>query len=192
MAHVECVVKVGGGLVAHPELFENSLKIIGAAARDSRLLIVPGGGPFADTVRTIDSLFRLSDDAAHWMAVSAMDQYGYLIADRLGGMVVTSRREIAAALTADRVPVLAPSTWLHQADPLPHAWTVTSDSIAAWVAGELGVPRLVLVKPPGASRSDRQIVDEYFDRALRAGVTPIIVPASQQETLHAALRPINR
>jgi aspartokinase-like uncharacterized kinase len=192
MAHVECVVKVGGGLVAHPELFENSLKIIGAAARDSRLLIVPGGGPFADRVRTIDSLFRLSDDAAHWMAISAMDQYGYLIADRLGGMVVTSRREIAAALTADRVPVLAPSNWLHQADPLPHAWTVTSDSIAAWVAGELDVPRLVLVKPPGASTSDQHIVDEYFDRALQGRVTPIIVPANQQEALHAALRPVNR
>ena len=39
------------------------------------------------------------------------------------------------ALSAGHVPVLAPSRWLREADPLPHAWTVTSDSIAAWVAG---------------------------------------------------------
>ena len=31
-------------------------------------------------------------------------------------------------------------------DALPASWEVTSDSIAAWVAGEAGAGRLVLVK----------------------------------------------
>ena len=31
-------------------------------------------------------------------------------------------------------------------DALPASWGVTSDSIAAWVAGEVGAGRLVLVK----------------------------------------------
>jgi len=38
----------------------------------------------------------LSDDAAHWMAVLAMDQYPHLVAARLpGGVLVTEPCEIA-------------------------------------------------------------------------------------------------
>jgi aspartokinase-like uncharacterized kinase len=188
MPAVECVVKVGGSLLVHPDLFQTALGIIATASRDCRLVVVPGGGPFADAVRTIDRRFRINDDAAHWMAVSAMDQYGYFIADRLGGAIVIGPREITRALTANQVPVLAPSAWLHEADPLPHAWTVTSDSIAAWVAGQLDARRLVLVKPPRASTSDSRIVDAHFAKALPVRVTPIIVPADQQDLLRSVLR----
>ena len=186
-AIVEMVVKVGGGVLAHGKLFDAALASIGAAARDRRLLVVPGGGPFADAVREVDRRLRLPDDAAHWMAVLAMDQYAHLVAARLArGVVVEEPREIATALSAGHVPVLAPSRWLRRADPLPHAWTVTSDSIAAWVAGRVGARRLVLVKPPGATVGE--LVDAYFPRALPAHVTPLIVPADQEEALGSALR----
>src|SRR5688572_22505871 len=156
---IETVVKLGGGLLAHAAHFDAALATIGAAARARRLLIVPGGGPFAEAVREIDRRLRLSDDSAHWMAILAMNQYAHLVAARLiGGVLLEDPREIAAvsrsaARNADaadepgstsstrsalgvKVPVLAPYRWLRQADPLPHSWTVTSDSIAAWVAGE--------------------------------------------------------
>ena len=45
-----------------------------------------------------------------------------------------------------RVPVLLPAALL-ASDPLPASWEVTSDSIAAWVAGAAHAARLVLVKP---------------------------------------------
>ena len=181
------VVKLGGGVLAHREHFDAALASIGAAARDRRLLVVPGGGPFADAVREVDRRFPLPDDAAHWMAVLAMDQYAHLIAARLAGAVLVAEpREIAAALSAGHVPVLAPSRWLREADPLPHAWTVTSDSIAAWVAGRVGARRLVLIKPPGAPVSE--LVDSYFTRALLPHVTPFIVSADQGEALRSALR----
>ena len=186
-ATAEMVVKFGGGVLAHREHFDSALALIGTAARDRRLLVVPGGGPFADAVREVDRRLRLPDDAAHWMAVLAMDQYAYLIAARLvGAVLVAEPREMAAALSAGHVPVLAPSRWLREADPLPHAWTVTSDSIAAWVAGRVGARRLVLIKPPGATAG--QIVDSYFPRALPSHVTPLVVPADQGEALRSALR----
>ena len=184
---VDIVVKLGGGLLAHAAHFDAALEAIREAADGRRLLIVPGGGPFADTVRQVDRRFRLSDDAAHWMAVLAMDQYAYLVVSRLaGGVVVGDAHEAAAAFGAARLPVLAPSRWLRDADPLPHTWDVTSDSIAAWVAGAVGSGRLVLVKPPGATADNS--VDAYFHRALPAHVTPLIVAADQVDALHAALR----
>ena len=192
-ANVETVVKLGGGLLAYAEHFDALVSAIAAAARERRLLVVPGGGPFADAVREVDRRLRLSDDAAHWMAVLAMDQYAHLVAARLpGGVLVAEPREIAAALSADldgQVPVLAPYRWLRETDPLPHAWTVTSDSVAAWVAGEVGARRVILVKPPGAADpGGNGLVDAYFARALPAHVTPVIVPADQLDALHSALR----
>ena len=68
------VVKVGGGLLARGECLDVILAEVSAASREVPMLIVPGGGPFADAVREVDRRVGLGDDAAHWMAVLAMDQ----------------------------------------------------------------------------------------------------------------------
>ena len=171
------MLKLGGSVLAHPQQFESTLKTIEGIAREGGVLVVPGGGLFADAVREADRRFQPGDSAAHWMAVLAMDQHAHLIAARLQrGMVVTTAREAIAAIEAGSIPVLAPYQWLRDADPLPHSWEVTSDSIAAWVAGALGATRLVLVKPPGAAGGN--LVDAYFSRALPAGVTAEVLAAS--------------
>jgi probable H4MPT-linked C1 transfer pathway protein len=183
---IDVVVKLGGGVLAHAEQFETAVGAIGAAARERRLLVVPGGGPFADAVRGVDRRIGVSDDAAHWMAVLAMDQYAHLVAWRLtDGVVIAQPSEIAGALRAGRVPVLAPFAWLRAADPLPHSWDVTSDSIAAWVAGAVGAPRLVLFKPPHAAGAD--LVDAQFHRTLPSQVALRIVSADQIEALRRSL-----
>jgi (4-(4-[2-(gamma-L-glutamylamino)ethyl]phenoxymethyl)furan-2-yl)methanamine synthase len=185
-ADVDVVVKLGGGVLAHAGHFAAVLAVIAAAAPHRRVLIVPGGGPFADAVRDVDRRLGLPDDAAHWMAVLAMDQYAHVVAARLeGGVVVADRGGINAAVAARRVPVLAPSRWLEEMDPLPHAWDVTSDSIAAWFVGVVGARRLVLVKPPGAAGGD--LVDAFFFRTLPRGITSAIITADQMEALRVAL-----
>ncbi|MEP7310035.1 MAG: hydantoinase/oxoprolinase family protein [Acidobacteriota bacterium] len=184
---VDTVVKLGGGVLANTGHFDAVLAAISAAALHRPLLVVPGGGPFADAVRAVDSRYHLSDDAAHWMAVLAMDQYARLVVSRLSnGQIVEGPREMRVALAAGLVPVLAPSLWLREADPLPHSWDVTSDSIAAWVAGQTRAHRLVVIKPAGAE--GRDLVDSYFSRALPAGITVVIVAADRIDALHAALR----
>jgi aspartokinase-like uncharacterized kinase len=158
------------------------MRALDRQARRRFLVVVPGGGAFADEVRRADRRFGLGDSAAHWMAILAMDQYGHLLADLApGAALVRSRPE----LRPGRLNILAPSTWLRQADPLPHSWDVTSDSIAAWVARAVGCRRLLLVKHedafigptrgpgrvPARAREtalDRhaRAVDPYFRRAL--------------------------
>jgi len=122
-------VKLGGSLLARvPRLVEE--------LRQSKrpLLLVPGGGLFADQVRAL----RLDGDEAHWMAVAGMEQFGWYIAAQ--GVPPVDR------LTAGRgVRVLLPYHLLRREDPLPHTWEVTSDTIAAWVAAKLHLD-LLLVK----------------------------------------------
>jgi aspartokinase-like uncharacterized kinase len=183
---VDIVVKVGGGLLAHAHHFDAVLAALADAAAAGRVLIVPGGGPFADAVRHVDRQMGLSDDAAHWMAVLAMDQYAHLLASRLDSAdLVSNTAGIAGAVGQGRLAVLAPMRWLQEADPVPHSWDVTSDSIAAWIAGTVGARRLVLVKPPGVV--DRS-VDSYFHRALPPDIgSPEIVPGDQIGVLRRCL-----
>jgi probable H4MPT-linked C1 transfer pathway protein len=187
------VVKIGGGLLAHEGCLDSVLDVVAEAARDEPLLIVPGGGPFADAVRHQDERLALSVDATHWMAVLAMDQYAHLIASRLrSAVLVSDATGISVALETEKIPVLAPFAWLRREDPLPHSWQVTSDSIAAWIADEVGAQRLVLVKPPGASgaapqAADADIVDGYFAH-LRRDLAVQIVQADAIDTLRQATR----
>ena len=182
---VDLVVKVGGGLLKRDGDLDRTLAAITSIAKEHRLLIVPGGGPFADAVRAIDKQVHLSDDAAHWMAILAMDQYAHVLAERLkGSAVIEDPRAIGMVLKAGHIPVLAPSRWMRAADPLPHSWDVTSDSIAAWVAGEVAAPRLILIKPSGATGTE--LVDAYFARAVPADVAWKCVTADQMdaESIH--------
>ena len=166
--------------------FASILAEIAAASRTVPLLVVPGGGPFADVVRVADRSLRLGDDAAHWMAILAMDQSAHAITSRLPDSVLVSRRDdVERALVRQRIPVLAPYEWLREADPLPHSWDITSDSISAWVAGQVGASRLLLVKAPGASGSD--LVDPCFERVLPPRVDKAIVTADRIDLLRAAL-----
>ncbi|HXG44177.1 MAG TPA: hypothetical protein VNJ71_05385 [Gemmatimonadales bacterium] len=160
------VVKVGGSLARLPGALERVGKALAQARAGRPIVVIPGGGPFADTVREFDRRSGLSPDAAHWMAILAMDQFGYVLGDRIpGGLVVTDAREVAEALQRHQVPILAPARWLRAADELPHRWEVTSDSLAAYLAVLLGADELVLVKPVAGGR---ELLDPYFSRAAAA------------------------
>jgi dihydroneopterin aldolase len=64
---------------------------------------------------------------------------------------------------------------------------VTSDSIAAWVAGELGAHRLVLIKPPGALRGGSGLVDAHFPQAAPTGLEVVLLGGEQHDALRAQL-----
>ena len=46
---------------------------------------MPGGGEFADAVREHDRRFGLRPQTAHRMAILAMDQFGWALADLIPG-----------------------------------------------------------------------------------------------------------
>jgi aspartokinase-like uncharacterized kinase len=187
----DLIVKIGGGLLASVDDLDGVLTTVAAIAGRCRVLVVPGGGPFADTVRAVDQRLAVGDDAAHWMAVLAMDQYAHLLVSRLeAGAVVRTLADAVKMFEARKVPVLAPSRWLEDEDPLPHGWDVTSDSIAAWVAAASGARELVLVKPRGASGD---VVDSYFRRVLPWHVTATAVAVERaDEVLRDAARRVRQ
>ena len=71
-----------------------------------------------------------------------------------------TRLQIESAWADTRLPVWLPA-WMMAGDrKLARNWSVTSDTIAAWLAAELGAPGLLLIKScdPGADSGDADVL----------------------------------
>jgi 5-(aminomethyl)-3-furanmethanol phosphate kinase len=166
------IVKLGGSHASGPHLKDWLTAI---AAEAGSIAIVPGGGPFADAVRTAQAGIGYDDRAAHAMALMAMAQFGSALESLNPALRLTaSRSAILRALKDGKVPVWSPER-MARAAALPETWELTSDSLAAWLAGALGAGRLVLVKH-GRFESmtvdadelvARGVIDQLFPRYLR-------------------------
>jgi aspartokinase-like uncharacterized kinase len=175
------IVKLGGSLADWPDLKDWVRLLSGPRAVD--LAVVPGGGPFADQVRAAQQRWRFSDRIAHRMAVLAMEQYGLMLCGLSRGRLVLADRPAAmrAALRRGLTPVWSPRAMVFAdaqgARRIAETWSVTSDSLAAWLAGAAHARRLVLVKsarPPAGAPSAvalarRGLVDARFPRYAAAG-----------------------
>ena len=176
------VVKLGGGLARVTGGLGAAGEAVSRAARHRPLLVVPGGGVLADAVRAAEEELELSPAAAHWMALLAMDQYAYAITGALpDGVVVHDLGEIGQALAARQVPVLAPYRWMLAADALPHRWEITSDSIAAFIAGALDADLLVLLKP--VAGPVETLVDPCFQEVVPRGLKVVVLGSAELERL---------
>jgi aspartokinase-like uncharacterized kinase len=139
------VVKLGGSMLGSPEL-ARWLELL-VKFSDGKIIIVPGGGLFADSVREAQKISNASDEVAHQLALMAMDQFGILLTGINAGLVTASSElEIAERGWQHRGIVWLPSKMTMADQTIPKNWQVTSDSLSAWLANKLGAEQLVLVK----------------------------------------------
>ena len=133
------VIKLGGSLIHRAKEIVKEI-VDHSNESGERVLIVPGGSIFADTVRRVNA----SEEASHWMAVLAMEQYGYFIADGNEAELVDD-----IDFENEGACILLPYALLKKKDELPHTWDVTSDTIAAWVAHQFGARFIKLTDVDG-------------------------------------------
>lgn len=139
------VVKLGGSLADTPFLLR-WLEVI-SNAKKGRVVIVPGGGAFADQVRASQKKWKFDDRTAHRMALLAMQQYGLMLASfHAGFRMALTLADIPVQLRQSRVTVWMPDVRELDRAAIPPAWEITSDSLSAWLAGQVGAEKLVVVK----------------------------------------------
>ncbi|MEP9373988.1 dihydroneopterin aldolase [Mesorhizobium sp. KR1-2] len=138
------VVKLGGSTAYHAEMRE-WVRVLAEAP--APLVIVPGGGPFANRVREAQAQMGFSDASAHFMAILAMEQMALALLD-MNERFLPARtvEEIDAALARGASPVWLPSQMCYAAADIAQSWDVTSDSLAAWLAGRVDAEALLLIK----------------------------------------------
>lgn len=148
------VVKVGGSLIGHA-------RPLMAQLRAYDVLIVPGGGPFADTVRQLQSRSGFDDTIAHKMAVLAMDQYGLLLSNVSGILTYSSLSDV------ETPGIFLPSQLLETSDPFTPSWDVTSDAIACHIAHLAGAERFIILTDVDGVFVDGAPVDEITAAELQ-------------------------
>lgn len=138
------VLKLGGSLAESGRL--RALLALVSRARRS-VVVVPGGGAFADAVRETQRSLGFSDEAAHDMALLAMHQMAdAMIAREPRLMGAETLFGIARAWHRRRIPVWLPASLCAGDRRIPRDWSITSDGLAARLAERLGEVELVLVK----------------------------------------------
>ena len=140
------MIKVGGSLAEDPDRLRALCAKLSEFAKKYAIVVVPGGGGFADVVRDFDKRFTLSSVVYHRMAVLGMDQFGLLLSQVIPNSCATYLLSDAKQLSEIRVvPIFLPSRLMFREDPLENSWNVTSDSIAAYIASRLRVAKVLLV-----------------------------------------------
>lgn len=145
------VLKLGGSLAESGRL-RRLLALVSRARRP--VVIVPGGGAFADAVRKTQKKLGFSDDAAHDMAILAMHQMAdVMIALEPRLLGAESLIGITRAWHRRRIPVWLPANLCAGDRRIPRDWSITSDGLAARLAERLGNVELVLVKSRNVRRT---------------------------------------
>lgn len=181
------IVKLGGSL-ATAETLPLWLEMLDDYGRGN-VVIVPGGGPFAELVLKSQEFWHFDDSSAHFMALLGMAQYGLMLSGMCPSLIpVEVESDMRQVLERDGVPIWLPTLMVNDDVSIEHSWDVTSDSLAAWLARRVKASHLLLVKStpldvPSISTHDlsvRGIVDAAFLHYARQADFSITILAENQ------------
>ncbi|MGP3667926.1 MAG: amino acid kinase family protein [Candidatus Bathyarchaeota archaeon] len=151
------VIKIGGSLISRPGKLRKLCKVLSKLVEKYEIVIIPGGGIFADAVRLVDGLFKLPAKISHYMAILAMDQYGVMLSSLISNSVKVCSLAELKRVSSKALPLILPSRFILGSKNLKSSWEVTSDSIAAYIGFMIKAEKIILVKD----------VDGIFDKDPR-------------------------
>jgi len=171
------VVKLGGSLLTLPDLAER-LHAVLKLLHPHKALIIVGGGAAADEIRQLDQRRGLTATQAHWDAISAMTLNAEIVSRVCGRLPVVSNRFDAETAWQHHKGVLLNAAAFLRTEhakysrSLPESWSVTSDSIAAFVALHWPSQEIVFCKSCNLISSDinqicqESLLDAWFPNLL--------------------------
>jgi len=176
------VIKLGGSL-AQSGVLINCLNKIQERYQGRAVIIVPGGGAFADQVRLAQQQWQFDDVTAHHMAILAMQQMALMFKGLVPQWpIVSSLSELQQAIPLNKTFIWSPNSAELDQAAIPATWDITSDSLAAWLAKQLSATELILVKSavidPKTSLEQliaQHIIDQGFCQQVQDGLFSVQV-----------------
>ena len=165
------VIKLGGSLI-HSHVLQNWLENIQKFALTNNVIVVPGGGVFADRVREVQQQFSFDEQTAHRMALLAMSQYGHMLSGLNPAFrIIDDIGKISSGFDQGLPLVWLPNCLMDDNSEVPANWDFSSDSIALWLAIKLKAECLILVKSlsvDGTELNIHQLVQtEKIDKGIQ-------------------------
>jgi aspartokinase-like uncharacterized kinase len=181
------VIKLGGSLLTLPDWHERFQRWLETESPAINVLLV-GGGEMVDVLRREHQRFPYPEKQMHFAALAAMDINAKLAHERLQhACKAESRADIQRLVVMGMAQknatclciVHITSWWRAEFDAqswMPWKnWDTTSDTLAAWIAGNVTASELVLLKsadPPNRLEAwlAQGYVDANFFSCLRSDI----------------------
>jgi aspartokinase-like uncharacterized kinase len=161
------VIKLGGSLVAADTLL-HCLNRIEQQYQGRAVVIVTGGGVFAEQVRVLQQHWGFDDNSAHAMAILAMQQTAWLVKALKDDFELVDSVN-AILQSPPKILIWSPDIDELNDAGIPATWDITSDSLAAWLANTLSADELIVIKSAAidpqlslAQLAERGIIDNAF------------------------------
>ncbi|MEA2069822.1 MAG: hypothetical protein U9O98_00875 [Asgard group archaeon] len=147
------VCKIGGSLLERGSI--EAIQQLGSIlteihSPERKIIIISGGGPFAEYIRKKQPEFSLCLETAHWMAILGMTQYACLLHQVISNTKIvaySSRVEFnKLKLPLKTIPILNTWRFMRTQSTLPKTWETTSDAIATEIAIDMEATTLLFLK----------------------------------------------
>ena len=140
------IVKLGGSLMQDPAFLKHSLNTLAKQSKD-KIVIVPGGGDFANQIRSLQKQWNFNQEIAHQMAILSMQQMALLFNSISPFLSIANTvSKIQQTLTHHSVVIWSPEIQELNASKIKASWDISSDSLSAWLAEQLNAKQLIVVK----------------------------------------------
>ncbi|TAK61053.1 uridylate kinase [Methylobacter sp.] len=163
------IIKLGGSL-SYSDALVNSLNAVEKNYQRRAVVIVPGGGAFADQVRLAQQHWQFDDTTAHHMALLSMQQMALMFKGLKPDFAIA--RTVSAIqdrLNRQKTVIWSPDIVELDNAGIAASWDITSDSLAAWLANTISATELILVKSAAIDTNfslqqlaEQNIVDKAF------------------------------
>lgn len=148
MISTKALFKIGGKILGDFENLKSTMSQLNSLFEEKliqKIIIIPGGGIFANFIRKVYSELKFTEEIAHFMGIISMNYNGLELSKIYPNLQVIENFSKLKELS-DSISLFLPYDYLKENDILPHSWDVTSDSITLFLAKELGLSECFLIK----------------------------------------------
>ena len=134
------VLKIGGSWITNPNLTILLRRL--ERKKKGKIIIVAGGGCFADSVRFAFKKTQMSEKLANTLALKSTEIFCSYLKDINKKLYLTTDKLFKENL----LNVWLPSVILSKEKSFKKNWNSTSDSVAAWLSNNIKANGLVFIK----------------------------------------------
>ena len=166
------IIKIGGSWIDKVELNELIISL-SKYSKFENIILVVGGGCFADAVRLVYASKQMSEKTGHFIALKATEMFAHILKEINKSISLVNDIE-SLKIIDKKLKVWMPSIVLKDESSFLSSWESTSDSVAAWLHTKVKSKGLVFVKSVIFEKKkyklkylqDKNVLDKNVDKYL--------------------------
>ena len=166
------IIKIGGSWIDKAELNELIISL-SKYSKFENIILVVGGGCFADAVRLVYASKQMSEKTGHFIALKATEMFAHILKEINKSISLVNDIE-SLKIIDKKLKVWMPSIVLKDESSFLSSWESTSDSVAAWLHTKVKSKGLVFIKSVIFEKKkyklkylqDKNVLDKNVDKYL--------------------------